>query len=289
MSRVFAASNSILGIIEEIDLADIHPSFYQLRKNVQDSIDELAASISEKGLLQPIIVRMRKDHFEIVAGTRRYYACKKLRWRKIICHVVELADKEAFEVLLTENVQKRTLSAIEEAYAFKDYVKDYGWGGMSELATKLGKSVSYVSKRIKLLNLPVDVIDSISNSNIDTSIAEEMLCVTNKSKQSELAELISKRNISLRKARRVIKELENEPQSGLTSVATIEEYDVKKAQKSFDKSIIALRIALNKLASIIQENDENWLVYETLMQHKNMVHDQINLLIKHKKKYKTER
>src|SRR5919199_742556 len=112
MSRVFSTSNSILGVIEEIDLADIHHSFYHLRKNVDDSIDELVASISEKGLLQPIIVRARKDHFEIIAGTRRYNACKKLRWRKIICHVVELADKEAFEVLLTENVQKKTLTPI---------------------------------------------------------------------------------------------------------------------------------------------------------------------------------
>jgi ParB family chromosome partitioning protein len=75
-----------------------------------------------------------------------------LGWRKIISHIVELTDKEAFEITLTENVQKKTLNPIDEALAYKRYIKDYGWGGMSELARKLGKSVSYISKRINLLD-----------------------------------------------------------------------------------------------------------------------------------------
>jgi ParB family chromosome partitioning protein len=286
MSRLFTSSNSILGLIEEVDISKIQPSLYCLRRGSDGESDDLARSILEKGLLQPIIVRIKEDYFEIVAGNRRYSACKKLGWRKMISHIVELTDKEAFEITLTENVQKKTLDPIDEALAYKRYVKDYGWGGMSELARKLGKSVSYISKRINLLDLPSDMINSIIHSTLDTSFAEELMYVKDKSKQSELAELISKRKVSLRGARILRKHLEDENLEMSTYYITEREYELKRAQASFDKSIIALRIALSKLGSIIQENDENWLIYETLMQHKNMLHDQINLLIKHKRKFR---
>lgn len=285
MSRLFTSSNSILGIIEEIDISKVRETAYRVRRNSDNDIEDLAKSVYQKGLLQPVIVRMKEDYFEIVAGNRRYKACKRLGWRKIICHIAELTDREAFEVSLTENIHKKTLNPIDEALAFKSYIKDYGWGGISDLARKLGRSVSYISKRISLLDLPSDVITSIIDSTIEPSIAEELLYITDKCKQSELAELISKRNVSLRKARLIIKDLGSENSYMSRSALSQRDHEFQKAQKSFDKSIIAMRIALNKLGSIIQQNEENWLIYEILMQHKNMLHTQIDLLIKHKRKY----
>jgi ParB family chromosome partitioning protein len=287
MSRLFTSSNSILGIIEEIEASKIYPSTYCIRRSL-DEIEDLARSILQKGLLQPIIVRMNGEDFEIVAGNRRYKACTQLGWRKIICHIVELTDKEAFEVSLTENVQKKTLNPIDEALAYKSYVKDYGWGGASDLARKLGRSISYISKRISLLDLPSEVVNSIMNSTISTSIAEELVYVTDQQRQSELSELISKRNISFRKARTIIKDSKNENPTISESSLSLKQREFEKAQKTFDKSIISVRIALNKLGSIIQDNDENWLIHEILMQHKNMLHDQIDLLIKQKYKYKQD-
>jgi ParB family chromosome partitioning protein len=286
MSKLFTSSHSILGVIEELDIPNIESFVYYVRQGRDNEIDDLANSILQNGLLQPVIVRMKGSHFEIVAGNRRYAACKKLGWRKIISHVVEATDKEAFEISLAENIQRNTLNAIDEALAFKKYVTDYGWGGSSDLARKLGKSISYISKRINLLDLPDEMISSIIGSRIDTSTAEELLYLKDKSKQSELAQLISTRNLSLRKAREARKLLEDENSCTFTSSLSLREYDLRKAQASFDKSIIALKIALNKLGSIIQGNDDNWLVYEVLMQHKNMLHAQIDLLIKHKRKYK---
>jgi ParB family chromosome partitioning protein len=271
--------------MEEVEISKMRQSSYCIRHHLDDEIDDLAKSILHNGLLQPVIARMKEDYLEIVAGNRRYNACKKLGWRKIMCHIVELAEKEAFEVSLMENVQRKTLNPIDEALAFKTYIRDYGWGGISDLARKLGRSVSYISKRINLLNLPPDIISSIVDSKINSSVAEELLYMTNKSKQSELAELISKRNISLRKARTIINDLESANSSVSQSLLPVKEYKSERARKSFDKSIIALRIALNKLGSIIQESEENWLIYEILMQHKNMLHGQIDLLIKHKMKY----
>ena len=286
MSRLFTTSNSMLGVIEEIEISKMRPFPYYLRHSLDDEIDDLAKSILQNGLLQPAIVRIKGDYFEVIAGNRRLNACKKLGWRRIICHIVEVTDKEAFEISLTENVQKKTLNVIDEALAFKNYVKDYGWGGISELARKLGKSTSYVSKRITLLDLPCEIISSIIDSRVDTSTAEELLYVKDKSKRSELAELISSRKLSLRKTRELRKDLEDDKSYAFRSSIPLREYDLKKAQASFDKSIIALRIALNKLGSIIHEHEDNWLVYEVLMQHKNMLHAQIDLLIRHKRKYK---
>jgi ParB family transcriptional regulator, chromosome partitioning protein len=276
----------MLGLIEEIDISKICPPLYPLRTRGDDQIMDLAKSISQKGLLQPIIARIRNDNFEIVAGNRRYNACKILGWRKLVCHVVELTDRETFEISLTENVHKKTLNPIEEAMAFKSYIKDYGWGGISELARKLGRSASYISKRISLLDLPSETINSIIESRIDGSTAEELLYIKDTTKRSELADLISTRKLSMRRAREARKDLEDECPFTCRSSLSLIEYDLKKAQASFDKSIIALRIALNKLGSIIQENDDSWLVHEVLMQHKNMIHSQIDLLIKHKRKYK---
>jgi ParB family transcriptional regulator, chromosome partitioning protein len=152
----FSATAS--GFIGDIDISKIRQS-KNIRQIVPD-IDELSKSIEQKGLLQPILVRTLDGYFEVVAGNRRYCACKALGWKKIACHIIELDDREAFEVSLIENIQRKTISPLDEATAFKAYVCDFGWGGVSDLASRIGKSLSYITKRIKLLNLPSDVLES---------------------------------------------------------------------------------------------------------------------------------
>jgi ParB family chromosome partitioning protein len=77
------------------------------------------------------VVRPANDRFEIVAGNRRYKACQSLKWKKIACHIFDLDDKHAFEFSIIENVQRQTLSVLEERQAYKMYVADFGWGGVS--------------------------------------------------------------------------------------------------------------------------------------------------------------
>ena len=104
----------IPGVIEDIDIYHIKhsPGFLP---SMASGISGLTHSINEKGLFHPITIRSKGGDFEIVAGNRRYLACKQLGWRKILCHIVELNDKEAFEVSLIENIQRRTLTPMEEA------------------------------------------------------------------------------------------------------------------------------------------------------------------------------
>ena len=106
-------------IYSYIDILNIIKSPFPLRDDLSE-IDALASSIKQKGLLQPILVRT-KELYEIVAGNRRYQACKSLGWRRIACHIADLNDKDAFEISLIENVQRKTLTALEEAHAFKRY------------------------------------------------------------------------------------------------------------------------------------------------------------------------
>jgi ParB family transcriptional regulator, chromosome partitioning protein len=273
------------GVIEDINISKIKQSKTFQRFNLYDDYraKELSSSIVQKGLLQPIIVRSIGEFFEIVAGNRRYHACKSLGWRTIACHILELDDKAAFEVSLIENVQRKTLSTIDEAYAYKAYVCEFGWGGASELATKLGKSTTYVAKRVRLLELPPDVIESINNSALDASTAEELLSLKDKNKQSQLAQLITDRRLSMRKTRELLKEADKDTSFAGTMFEN--RYDNNaKVQRSFDKTIIAMRIAMNRLGTIIEGLEDNWIVYETLMNHKKVLHAQIDILIKEKRK-----
>jgi ParB family transcriptional regulator, chromosome partitioning protein len=275
--------------IEEVNLSNIdHPP--ELLRSRYNDLNELAISIDRIGLLHPIVVRITEEgRFEIVAGNRRYDACKKLGWKKILSHIVELDDKSSFEVTLIENIQRRTLNPIEEALAFKKYVSDFGWGGVSDLAQKISKSPRYVCRRLKLLELPREVLDLISESEIHVSTAEELLCIKNKNRQSELAALILKRNVSSRKVRGLIRAEDEESIYYNDSMPYLVADKGKEISKVFDKPIIALRIALNKLAMTIESTENNWILYEILMQHKNMLHTQIDLLIREKKKYRTSK
>jgi ParB family transcriptional regulator, chromosome partitioning protein len=282
LSNLSSASVITPGIIEELSISRIKED-----RNIRDAtpeVGELAMSIRQKGLLQPIVVRPVEGYFKIVAGNRRFRACKSLGWRKISCHVIELDDKQAFEISLIENLQRKTLSPLDEGKAFKAYVSDFGWGGLSELSLRIGKSVSYITKRIKLLNLPSNILDSIVNHTLDISIAEELFTVKDETKQSSLASLIADRRLSLRKARKLLKNI-NEKDVDFESFYKTDYVDhVKIAEKSFDKTIAALRIAMNSLADVINHVEHDWILHEVLMQHKNMLNTQIDIVIKEKKK-----
>jgi ParB family transcriptional regulator, chromosome partitioning protein len=270
------------GFIGDIDISKIRQS-KNIRQIVPD-IDELSKSIEQKGLLQPILVRTMDGYFEVVAGNRRFCACKALGWKKISSHIIELDDRAAFEVSLTENIQRKTISPLDEGTAFKTYVSDFGWGGVSDLASRIGKSLSYITKRIKLLNLPSDVLESIMNRRLDTSIAEELLSIKDANKQSKLANMIADRRLSLRMTRRLLKNVD-EKDRDVDSFYKSDYIDhIKIAERSFDKSITAIRIAMNSLSEIINGVEHDWVIHEILMQHRNMLHTQIDLLLKEKRK-----
>lgn len=281
-------SNELAGSVEDINLSEIVLPPSLLRRNL-NGVEELAESIKNVGLLQPIIVRVNDAHsFEIVAGYRRFNACKKIGWRKITCHVVELDDKTAFEVSLIENVQRQTLNPIEEGLAFRNYVNKFGWGGVSDLAEKISKSPGYVSKRIRLVELPDSVIDLLSKCEISISAAEELLPISSRGEQTKIAIVIRNKKLPLRKVRQLVKNNSIVADSDSLS-SNLEDnplYTKDRILKSIDKSIITLRIAVKKLGEIMEGVEDDWIFYGILLYQRNVLISQIDQLIKQKRKYK---
>src|ERR671939_1991710 len=187
-------------VVEQIEIKMIRPSQFAIRDKFQKKdleFQTLINSIRDHGLLQPILIRPFANGFEIVAGHRRFQACRSLRWRFISAKIRELTDKQAYEIQLTENIQRKSMDAIEEAEAFRRYVIDFGWGGISELARKLGKSEEYVSHRIQLLKLPDDIKQQILTDRINVSQAVELSNIPSE-RQSEIISHVVNNNLTVR-------------------------------------------------------------------------------------------
>jgi ParB family transcriptional regulator, chromosome partitioning protein len=264
-------------------------------------------SIRSSGLLQPIIVRIVGQRFEVVAGNRRLEACRKLRWIRIPCLVKELADKEAYEIGLVENLERKTLTPVEEALAFQRYVQDKGWGGVTELGKAIGRSKEYVSHRMSLLELPRDVLDLITTDKISPSSAHELIWMKNPSGQKMLAKAIIGQSLSTTKVRQAVKmfrdglDLENVVHSLSTKMdrksykeAKVEISGALKKRKHLrllDKSILTLRICMVRMDSIIEEiesesGSDN--LKNLLIQKRLLIHNQIDEFIHLKRYYSSD-
>jgi ParB family transcriptional regulator, chromosome partitioning protein len=289
-------STHIQGVIEEIPLSLLKPFKFYYRKNPDDSeIQNLQFSLQKNGVLYPLIVRNLGSFYEIVRGHRRYKACKALGWKKILCHIIDATDKEAYEISLMTNIQRKLLTPIEEAQAFDKYLTNYNWGDITELAKNIGKSRSYIYRRLKLLEFPSDIITAISNSKIDPSIIEELAAIKDDTLKEKIAEDALENTytcMQIRQIRKILEEdqsikdnvyFEHKDKDDCTDLVHVDE---KTLQILFNKMIILLKNASRNMMPIIEDSEENWIVYTTFMQHKKILDTQIDTLIKEKKKIK---
>jgi len=188
------------GIIELLPTKSIIPSRFPLREDF-GNLEELSQSIKKKGLIEPIIVRPLGAKFEVIAGNRRYSACKASRMLEIPSIIIQATDKEAFEIALDENIHRKNLDPIEEARAFKIYAHKYGYGSITELAKRIGKSEEYVSHRIILLRLPLIVQEKVSRRLLSASDAWELTRIKNHSDQQALADLAVSEKMTVKDVR----------------------------------------------------------------------------------------
>ena len=242
-------------IVEHIEMKMVRPSQFSIRDKFADQqeFESLTSSIKEHGLLQPILIRPYQNSFEIVAGHRRFHACKSLRWRHIPCKIRELSDKQAFEIQITENIQRKSMSALEEAEAFRKYVQDLGWGGVTELSKKIGKSEEYVSHRIQLLKLPQDIKEKIMLNKLSVSQALEL---TNLSHENivQFTNHIIENDLTIRQIREV-KTVYSKEKVTMDDKMINDIINLKGAKtiKITKKTSLALKITLARLDSIIEE------------------------------------
>ncbi len=280
-------ANPLAGFLESVEVRMIRPPRLVLRTD-NGPIKGLMLSIRDKGLLEPIIVRPAEDGFEVVAGMRRFEACKKLGWRRLPAHVVELDDREAFEVSLLENIQRETLNPIEEARAFRNYVEEFGYGGETELARRIGKSQEYVSRRIGLLSLPQRVQDEIMRRRIAPSVAQELTMLTDDDAE-EMAEEIGSEGLSLREVRRIIRRRQAR-ERGASDPSFLEgdpeatERRVRRISRELNIAVASLGGAVVRLGEVADGLEDEWLVRDSIFVCRDNIREQMDSLTKLRRK-----
>ena len=195
--------------VTQIEVDEIVLRKEQPRKRFDDkSLRELADSIKEHGLLQPLIVRPRQDGFELVAGERRWRAAQMAGLKQVPALLREMDDVQAAEVSLVENIQRDDLSAIEEAMAYKYMMDNYGYT-QEVLADKIGKSRSHIANMVRMLALPEQVLTMLESQEITAGHARAILSLPGSTEQIAAAEEIVAGRLSVReaekKARSIIK------------------------------------------------------------------------------------
>ncbi|MGD9671921.1 MAG: ParB/RepB/Spo0J family partition protein [Candidatus Nitrosocosmicus sp.] len=265
MSNWLIQGETLKGNFESLHLEDISLPVHKLRDNYSNSvIEEIAKSIQTHGLLHPITVREKNNYFEIVAGCRRFLACQYLDWKKIPCCIVNLNDAQTFEFSLVENLERKSLSPLEEAKAFKKYIENEEWGGLTRLASKIGKSPSYITRRISLLTLPNNIQDKIKDTSISPSIAQELIPLDNPTKQSQIANTILKSNLPLKEVRKIVKD-------NLQGRSIPTEASVRDSIQKIDKATSILTNMMDKLVYLTIENDRDSMDENAMVRQHSLV------------------
>lgn len=191
-----------------LNIDDVLPNRFQPRiKFKEENINELAESIKEHGVIQPIVVRKISDKYEIIAGERRYKASILAGKTTIPAIVTDLDDKDSAEVALIENVQRQNLTPIEEAISYKK-ILDMGYINQTDLAEKLGKTQSTIANKLRLLNLDEEVQEALLNEKISERHARSLLKL-DKNKQVEMLNRIISERMTVRKTDEEINKILN--------------------------------------------------------------------------------
>lgn len=173
----------------------------------EEKLNELALSIKEHGVVQPIIVRRLDDgKYELVAGERRWRASQIIGLKKIPAIVKQLSAKETSEIALIENIQREDLNPIEEAAAYKALMEEYGLT-QEVLSQRVGKSRPFIANTVRLLSLPENVRNLVSQGSISAGHARALIALPGKKEQEELAQKVAQRGLSVRQTEKTIRDM----------------------------------------------------------------------------------
>lgn len=195
-----------------IHINKIKPNRYQPRLEFDTkALEELSQSIKENGLIQPITVRTNGDEYEIIAGERRFRACKLAGFEVIPCYIMTPTEEQAAQMALVENIQREDLTAIEEARAFVQIMRQASMT-QDEMAKKIGKSQSTVANKIRLLNLPEEIKEGIMQRKITERHARALLSLEGQ-KQIEAYHNVIDRQLNVRQTENFVEELNGDKKS----------------------------------------------------------------------------
>jgi ParB family chromosome partitioning protein len=190
----------------ELPIKDILANPFQPRSRFdQEKLEELAKSIKEKGVIQPVIVRPRADgKYELIAGERRLKAAVTLNFKKIPALIKHVNNEESLELSLIENIQREELNLIDQAKAYRQLMQNFKLT-QEKLAEKLGKDRASVANILRLLKLPREIQLKLSRGEISFGHAKVLLSLSNREKQILLAQKIVDQNLSVREIEKILK------------------------------------------------------------------------------------
>ncbi|MBU2540304.1 MAG: ParB/RepB/Spo0J family partition protein [Candidatus Omnitrophica bacterium] len=192
--------------IEYVEVYKIKSNTYQPRENfAQDRLNDLSASIKEKGILQPLIVRLTSTGYELVAGERRLRAAKILKMTQVPVIIKDVENKDSLVLSIIENIQREKLNPIEEAHAFKRLINDFGFS-QEVVASSVGKDRVTISNTLRLLKLPKEIQDEVSKNTISMGHARALLGLAATKDQLNFFDKIIANSLSVRELERLIQE-----------------------------------------------------------------------------------
>ncbi len=248
---------------------------YQPRRFFDDdALNELAQSIRQYGVLQPIVVRKTMRGFELVAGERRWRASQRAGLKEIPAIIRELTDGEMMEIALIENIQRENLNPIEEAAAYRRLMEEFGLT-QEEVARKIGRSRSLIANTVRMLNLSPDVQEHVSRGTLSMGQARPLLTLEDEELQLEVAETIIAEGLSSRDAEELVKKIirrpKNKEEISEKVIEPLREIFVEEAEDQLKMALgTQVRIKPGKVKSKIEiefySQDELERLVETLTQ-----------------------
>ncbi|WP_339768954.1 ParB/RepB/Spo0J family partition protein [uncultured Pseudosulfitobacter sp.] len=200
------AVESVASGVRNVPIEQVKPNPDQPRKRfTQDDLDDLAASIAEKGVIQPLIVREKDGGFEIVAGERRWRAAQMAKLHELPVIVRDFDDIEVLEVAIIENIQRADLNPIEEAAGYRQLMDKFGHT-QEKMAEALGKSRSHIANLLRLLQLPDDVVEMVRKGDLSSGHARALITAND---PSALARRVVAEGLSVRATEALVKSMQD--------------------------------------------------------------------------------
>ena len=248
LSAIFIENDTENKNTTYLKISDIEPNRDQPRRDFdEEALAELADSIAQHGVLQPLLVRpVGTDFYQIVAGERRWRASRMAGLQEVPVVIRELTDNEVMEIALIENLQREDLSAVEEAQGYKSLMETYNMT-QEEIAKSMGKSRSSIANSLRILTLPENVVDMISKGLLSGGHAKALLSLKDDNDIEKVSKLIVEKELSVRETEKFCKELNEDK---------VKKKSKKKLDRNpfFDEVELSLKQFLGRKVKVINSS-----------------------------------
>ncbi|MEK6323302.1 MAG: ParB/RepB/Spo0J family partition protein [Acidobacteriota bacterium] len=275
LNALFTQGSPLGHDLMELDIDRIDPADGQPRSVFKEStLEELAQSIRNNGIIQPLVVRPIGDRFQIIAGERRWRAAQRAGLHTVPCIVKEVSEENVLELSLIENIQREELNPIEEANAYKKLSERRDLT-QEELAQRVGKTRSSITNALRLLKLPPEIQKLVEDEKLSMGHARALLSIDSVEEQISLAGEIVTKTLSVRETEQIVKRAQGAPSASARKRPTVsnntEEPNIAAAETKLSKRLGApVKIRLARTGGVVEirfsSSDDLARLFDTLMQ-----------------------